>query len=149
MGENGVFVLVQGVKVARHENIGSCLRTPSGRRGDAPDDHHVSGTKVRRACQERACKSARAPAPRKRLCFADSERDDFRRPQVGPDRRHECASGEPVRVAGRVWRPGPDSGGTHGSIKPSGGAIRCSSGPAATISLCAGGGLKGTLEKRI
>ena len=30
-----------------------------------------------------------------------------------------------------------------------GGAIRCSSGPAATISLCAGGGLKGTLEKRI
>ena len=30
-----------------------------------------------------------------------------------------------------------------------GGAIRCSSGPAATISLCAGGGLKGTLGKRI
>ena len=98
------------------------LEDPLGAaRGRAGRPSHIRDKKVRQACQERACKSARAPAPRKRLCFADSERDDFRRPQVGPDRRHECASGEPVRVAGRVWRPGPDSGGTHGSIKPSGG----------------------------
>ena len=120
-GENGDFVLAHGVKVARLENIESCSRIPSWRRGGAPDDHHLSNTKGRLACQELACKSARAPAPGKRLCFADSERDDFRRPQVGPVRRDENASGEPVRAAGRVWRPGPDSGGTHGSIKPSGG----------------------------
>ena len=127
MGENGVFVLVQGVKVARHENIGSCLRTPSGRRGDAPDDHNISGTKVPRARQDRACKSARGrsrPAARMRV------------------RRARSGGGAGLEARSRLrGYPRVD--------QAVGGAIRCSSGPAATISLCAGGGLKGTLEKRI
>ena len=46
------------------------------RRVDAPDDHHVSGTKVRQACQERACKSARAPAPAAAGDAALAERSD-------------------------------------------------------------------------
>ena len=59
--------------------------------------------KVRRPCQERACKSARAPAPGKRLCFADSERDDFgagRNPAGGE------TNARPASSFGRQGGPG-------------------------------------------
>ena len=72
----------------------------------------MSGTRLQ--------KRARAGAPEATfvLRFPNATISDVRRsvPTGGTN-----ASGEPVRVAGRVWRPGPDSGGTPGSIKPSGG----------------------------
>ncbi len=149
LGENGDFVLRtwRQSRATRKYRImlGDTFVAARGRAGQPPLMKHesappMSGTRLQ--------KRARAGAPEATLFCG------FR------TRRFPTSAGR-SRPAARMRVRRARSGGGAGLEARSrlrgyprvdqavGGAIRCSSGPAATISLCAGGGLKGTLEKRI